>query len=146
MDPITGSIVGSIVGVAGKVLDKIFPDPIAQAGARLELLKLQQGGELEIFANEVKLAQAQAAINTEEAKSDSVFIAGWRPFIGWICGSGLAIQFVVSPIGTFVAGLFGKVVQIPNLDLGTLMTLLFGMLGLGAYRTAEKIQVIKGKT
>lgn len=142
MNPLTDSLVGSIVGVAGKVLDKIFPDPIAQASARLELLKLQQSGELEILANEVKLAQMQANVNIEEAKSSSVFVSGWRPAVGWTCAGGLFYQLLFRPI-------FGWVMQNwlhwnspPSLELDTLMTLLFGMLGLGGYRTYEKV---KGK-
>jgi hypothetical protein len=82
--------------------------------------------------------QGQLDTNKMEAASPKMFVAGWRPFIGWICGSGLGIQFIVNPIFTWIAALAKHPVQFPSLDLGTLMTLLFGMLGLGAMRTYEK--------
>lgn len=143
MDPISDSIVGSLVGVAGKVLDKIFPDPVAQAGARLELLKLQQAGELEVFADDIKLAQMQADTNIEEAKSTNMFIAGGRPFIMWVCGIGFAIQ-VLGPLLEWLATLFGHPVKFPVMDNTVLMTILTGMLGLGGMRTYEKYKNVEG--
>jgi hypothetical protein len=68
-----------------------------------------------------------------------MFVAGWRPFIGWVCGAGLATQFLVGPLFTWVAALLGKPVVFPVLDLSTLVTLLIGMLGLGGMRTLEKV-------
>lgn len=134
--------VSTIVEVAGKVLDKIFPDPIAQANARLELLKLQQNGELASLTAEVQLATNQTNVNAEEAKSQSTFVAGWRPFIGWVCGTGLASQFLVAPFLTWAAALAGHPIHYPSLDIGTLLTLLLGMLGLSYNRTQEKINGI----
>lgn len=143
MDPLTGSIVGSVVGIAGKVLDKIFPDPIAQAAARLELLKLQESGELEAMANDVKLAQMQADTNIQEAKSTSIFIAGWRPFVGWICGVGFGIQ-VLGPLLQWTAAIFGKSVVFPAMDFSVMGPMLAGMLGLGGMRTFEKWKNVEG--
>lgn len=136
-------IVDTVVGIAGKVLDRIFPDPVAQANARLELLKMQQSGEIEQLHADVQLATNQAEINKEEAKSTNIWVSGWRPFIGWVCGSGLAVQFLVGPMATFLAGLMGHVLLFPVLDMGTLLTLLLGMLGLGGMRTYEKIKGTK---
>jgi hypothetical protein len=138
-NPVSAAV-GGVVQVIGKVLDKVIPDPAAKAAAALELVKLQQNGELAQMAAEVQLAQGQLEINKIEAATDGVFKGGWRPFIGWVCGVGLATQFVVAPLATWIATLVGHSIAFPALDLGTLMTLLFGMLGLGGLRTYEKIK------
>ena len=77
-------------------------------------------------------------VNKQEAANNSVFVAGWRPFIGWICGSALASDFMVRPLATWIATLSGHPIQYPSLDLSTLLTLLLGMLGLGAMRSYDK--------
>ena len=83
-----------------------------------------------------------AGINKPEAANSNPnpFTFGLRPFIGWVCGAGFALQFVVGPLGEWISMLAGHPVKFPQLDLGTMMPLLFGMLGLGAFRTAEKVQ------
>jgi len=122
-----------ILGLGSKLIDSVFPDPAKKAEAQLKLLELQQNGELAQM-------QAQTAINVEEAKSASVFIAGWRPFVGWVCGMAFAINFVVGPMGVFAATLLGKTVVFPTIALSEMMPVLLGMLGLGAYRTYERVQ------
>lgn len=129
LDPLT-----AVLEVGGKLIDKLFPDPEKRDAAKLELFRLQQSGELAVMANETTLAKIQGDINVEEAKSTNLFVSGWRPFIGWICGSGLAYQFLVYPI------LIAWQPLIVQLDMGTLTTLLFGMLGLGVLRTQEKMK------
>ena len=125
--------IGSIFDFGSKIIDKVFPDPTQRDAAKLELFKAQQAGEFKEMDNALELAKGQMAINLEESKSTSIFTSGWRPFIGWICGTGLAYQFLVYPI------LVAFVPKIVQLDMGTLITLLAGMLGLGAMRTTEKI-------
>lgn len=127
LDPVT-----ALLDVGGKLIDKLFPDPAQRAAANYELLKLHQQGELAILAQEVALAKTQTDTNTEEAKSTNWFVSGWRPYIGWICGTGLAYQFLVYPI------LIAFQPKIVSLDMGTLITLLAGMLGLGTLRSFEK--------
>lgn len=127
LDPLT-----AVFNLGTSLIDKLIPDPAAKAQAAYNLLQLQQSGEL------AKIT-AQTDIDKTEAGNVNMFVAGWRPFIGWVCGTGLAYQFVVAPVGTFVAAMFHRTVVMPSLDLGTLMTLLFGMLGLGAYRSYEKV-------
>ncbi len=121
-DPVTAAL-----DIGGKLIDRLWPDPAQRDTAKLELLKLQQSGELAGITGQVE-------INKIEAASASVFVSGWRPFIGWICGAGLGYQFLVYPI------LVAFVPKIVQLDMGTLLTLLIGMLGLGAYRTTEKLR------
>jgi hypothetical protein len=133
LDPLTAAM-----DIGGKLIDHFFPDAEKQAAARLELLKLQQSGALATMV-------AQTDTNKVEAASTNMFVAGWRPAIGWICGLGLLSQFVIGPFATWGAALCGKILIFPSLDMGTLLTLLMGMLGLGGMRTYEKIQDVVTK-
>ena len=84
-------------------------------------------------------AMAQTDINKAEAQHRSLFVAGWRPFIGWTCGVALAYHFVVAPLILFGAGWAGaEIPDLPQFDMDSLMTVLLGMLGLGGMRTFEK--------
>jgi len=138
-------IIGGVVSIGAKLIDRLIPDPAQKAAAQLELLKMQQSGELAQMTADTELAKGQLAVNQAEAGSSNLFVAGWRPFVGWMCGLGLGFQFIVSPLATWGAGLYGKTVVFPPLDMGTLLTLLFGMLGLGAMRTKEKIEGVATK-
>jgi hypothetical protein len=133
-DPISAAL-----DLGGKLIDRLIPDPAQKQAAALELLKMQQSGELAQLTADTELARGQLAVDQAEASNANVFVSGWRPFIGWVCGSGLAYQFVFSPLLTWGAALIGHPVATPTLDLGTLLTLLLGMLGLGGMRTVEKI-------
>lgn len=115
-----------LLGVASKIFDKVFPDPVKAAEAKLELYKLQQSGELASML-------AQTETNKVEAANPSVFVAGWRPFIGWVCGFALLYQYLARPI--IMA--FYPALTFPGLD-DNLWQLLLGMLGLGGLRTFEK--------
>lgn len=127
-----------IFDVGTKLIDRLFPNQADKDKAKLELLTLQQNGELKVLESEVQLALGQIAVNKAEAESTDPFRAGWRPFIGWVCGLGLAFQFVVRPLANWIIAINGQTTFLPGLELETLMTLLFGLLGLGAYRTVEK--------
>jgi hypothetical protein len=122
-----------LLGLGSKLIDNLFPDPAVAADAKLKLLELQQNGVLAQIT-------AQTDVNKVEASNPSMFVAGARPFIMWICGLGLGMQFLVAPLLTWGSTLIGHPVALPPLDMGTLITLLGGMLGLGGLRTAEKIQ------
>lgn len=137
--------VNAIASITGKVIDRLWPDPLQAAQAKLELLKMTQSGELAKLAAETDLAKGQLAVNTAEATNRSLFTSGWRPFIGWVCGVGLGTQFIVRPFALWGGNIVGRAVDFPTLDVGTLMTLLFGMLGLGALRTTEKLQGVASK-
>lgn len=121
-----------------EIINKIFPDPAAKAAAQLELLKLQQAGEFKQLETDLSMAQGQMAANAVEAANPSVFVSGWRPFIGWTCGTAFCINFVVGPLGEWIALLNGKVAHFPQMDVATMLPVLLGMLGLGAMRTFEK--------
>lgn len=131
-----------LIPVIGTLLDKVLPDPKMAAEAKFKITEMAQKGELANLEADVKLAIAQTEVNKVEASTDT-FRGGWRPFIGWICGLGLGIQFIISPLFTWVSLLLGYNVIFPILDSDVLMTLLFGMLGLGTLRTTEKLKYIK---
>jgi len=124
--------VSALLDIGGKVMDRLWPDPVQAAAAKMELFKLQQSGELSIIAG-------QLDINKAEAANPSVFVSGARPFILWVCGSGFAIQFVVGPLAEWGSALYGHPVKFPQMDMATLMPLLLGMLGLSGYRTIERV-------
>jgi hypothetical protein len=108
----------------------------AQFSTEIKLAEFQQQSEL-LKAN-ADAASQQADVNKVEAASTRLFVSGWRPFIGWVCGTGLACQFIIGPLFTWLAMLSKHPAVFPALDLGTLLTLLLGMLGLGGMRTFEK--------
>lgn len=138
-----GSFIGSNVGATvAKIVGAFKVDPTVALQNQTEIFKIQT----ELQEKILDQIGAQAQVNAIEASNKSIFIAGWRPFIGWVCGSGLAIQFIINPFVTWIAALAKHPVAFPALDLGTLMTLLFGMLGLGAMRTFEKVQAAPGST
>lgn len=134
------NLVDIILGPVAGLIEKYVPSSADKAAAQLELLKLQQSSDFQALDAQVKMAQAQTDVNKAEASSANIFVAGWRPFIGWVCGTGLAVQFLVGPLFTWIAALASHPVVFPSLDMGTLITLLAGMLGLGGMRTVEKLQ------
>ena len=133
LDPLS-----ALLDIGGKVIDRVWPDPAQAAAAKLELFKLQQSGELAQIAGQME-------VNKAEAANPNVFVSGWRPFIGWVCGLGFGVQFVFGPLAEWGSALYGHPVKFPPMDTGTMMPLLLGMLGLGGLRTAEKIQGVASK-
>lgn len=137
-------LLGPLLDIGGKLINRLFPDPAEASKAQMELLKMQQNGELAQMASETELAKGQLAVNAAEAASGNAFASSWRPAIGWICAMGLFYEFILHPLLPWVTSLIiGKpIANLPALGGETLMTLLFGMLGLGGLRTVEKV---KGK-
>ena len=102
--------------------------------------------EFQMFCldNDIKLQMGQIAINTEEAKSSSVFVAGWRPFSGWVAGIALAYVAVVEPLLRFIVTQAGYTGSFPVIDTSLTMQVLMGMLGLAGMRTFEKHKGVEG--
>ena len=125
-------IVESVVGVAGKVLDKFVED---------KDLKAKLEAELKSQIISLDLAQAQA--NIEQAKHSSVFIAGARPAIMWICAFGLGWQFIFQPITVWLFAVLGSDIILPVLETEGLMSLTLSLLGLGSMRSFEKYKGIQ---
>jgi hypothetical protein len=122
------------------LLDKLIPDPAAREKAKLELLRAERGNDLEEFRLAIAADQAQTAINQTEATHADLFVAGWRPFIGWVCGVAFAYHFILQPLLAFAILNGGGEVKLPTFDMDALFTVLMGMLGLGGLRTIEKIK------
>ena len=133
MDPIT-----ALLSIGNTIIQKIFPDPAQAAQAQLALLKMQQDGELAAISG-------QMDINKVEAGSSSVFVAGWRPFCGWVCGLGLAYVSILEPILRLTATLVGYQGEFPVIDTTLTMQVLLGMLGMGGLRTLDKIKGVAAK-
>ena len=86
---------------------------------------------------DLEFNKLQTEINKVEADNDNVFVSGWRPFIGWVCGSGLAFNYVLRPLINYFL-IFADIQQMPSLEIEALFPLIMGMLGFGAMRSYEK--------
>jgi hypothetical protein len=133
-------LIGTLLGIGGKIIDRLFPDPEQKAKAQLELLKLQQQGELAALSSDLQIALAQAQTNAFEAQNPSIFVAGWRPAIGWVGAAAIAYCYLVYPTANAVLAAFKPGASLPAIDLGQLWPLIFGMLGIGGFRTFEKVK------
>jgi hypothetical protein len=132
----------SLIPVIGQVIDKIWPDPSQANEAKLRLMELEQKGELAFLDAVTKVDVAQAATNTEEAKSNNFFISGWRVMCGWIGACGLAWTCILSDMIQMIFDLNGITVKVPTMGNDILLTLIMGMLGLSTTRTFEKMKGI----
>lgn len=128
----------ALIAAGLKILDKVIPDPAAKAEAQYRLLQLRQSEELAALQAELSLSLAQSEVNKVEASSEDPFVRRWRPAVGWVCVFGLVYQFLGWPLLSWASPMI-HVPTPPELDLGDLITLLAGMLGLSAMRTKEKL-------
>jgi len=143
--------IGSLVKDVGAVITgKVVLSPEQTAELQAQLLALDAAAQKAAADFDTAQMQGQVDLNKIEAGSDSLFKSGWRPAVGWICVSGLALTFLVRPllpwacqVGANVYGLQSAVPPIPDIPMGDLMFLLTGLLGLGTMRTVEKL---KGRT
>jgi hypothetical protein len=134
-----GGLLGLITGPVLDIVNKLIPDPAAKAQAQLELLQLQQNAQFKEIDAQLQAAQQQTDIDKTEASSNNAFEADWRAFIGWICGVGLGLNYLVIPMLNTGGLMFGHKFDIPLVDTTTLMPLLLGMLGLGGMKTYENV-------
>jgi len=122
----------ALIGPVTGLLDKFIEDKDQKNALAHEIATMA-----EKQAHEA--AMAQVLTNREEAKHRSIFVAGWRPFVGWTCGVALAYHFVLAPLILFGVSVSGaEIPALPAFDMDSLMTVLLGMLGLGGLRTYEK--------
>jgi hypothetical protein len=143
MDPVT---LGGIFSLGGKLLERLFPDPEKRAAAQLELEKMRESGELARLAAETGLAQGQIDTNKIEAASPRLFVSGWRPWVGWVCGAAFAYAAILEPVARFVSAVwFGYTGTFPAIDTALTMQVLFGILGLGGLRSWEKSKNVAAK-
>jgi hypothetical protein len=126
------AVLPSVMEVAGRFLPE---DKEKRAAAEREI-------EAQLTTHLAKIDLAQLDINKTEAAHRSVFVSGWRPFIGWSCGAAMALNFIVFPLASFVLAQTGHLVELPTLDMSEMMPVLMGLLGLGGLRTVEKIKQV----
>ena len=125
------AVIAALAPVVGKLIDRLVPDEHEAKRAKLEM---QQA--LVAAANQINLAQAE--ITKTEAQHRSVFVAGWRPWIGWVCGAGFAWAFVLQPIAAWAVAIWWPAKTLPDLDTAPLLEMTFAMLGLAGLRSWEK--------
>jgi hypothetical protein len=135
---ITG--LGEAFDFGSKLLGIIFPDKTQAEAAKTALAQAGLNGQLQEVLQIWDNAKQQALVNAEEAKNTSIFVAGWRPFIGWCCGAVFAWTYIGQPLGVFIAACFGKTLSLPVLNISEMMPVLLGILGLGAMRSYDKQQ------
>lgn len=125
------SIATGLLGIADTVADSLFETENDRAKARVAVIEALQ---------RVDLGQLQ--LNTTEAQHRSLFVAGWRPAIGWVCAFAVAYQFVIHPLLTWSFLVSGSSLPpLPSFD-AFLWELMFGMLGIAGLRSVEKIRGI----
>jgi len=143
-------LISGLFSAAQSLIERFFPDPEKKAAAQLELLKMQQNGDLAQLASETDLAKLQIQTNVEEAKHANIFVSGWRPAVGWCCAAAFAYSYVILPFAQFLVFTFGTTAMAaqlklaPTLELSEMLPVLFGMLGLGGLRTVEKVKNVEG--
>jgi hypothetical protein len=129
-------MIQALIAPVTSLLDKFIPDADTKQKIAHELATMSQKHAQE-------LAKGQLEINKTEAAHRSLFVAGWRPFLGWCLSFAMAWHFVLAPMTMFICAYFNVIIpDLPVFDMDSLMTVLLGMLGLGGLRTAEKIKGI----
>ena len=127
-------MIDKLIGPVTSLLDKFIPDADTKVKLAHEVATMAQNHAQE-------LAKGQLEVNRVEAAHKSLFVAGWRPFLGWILASAMGWHFIFAPVTIFVCAYLGvEIPELPVFDMDSLMTVLLGMLGLGGLRTAEKIK------
>jgi hypothetical protein len=131
---------GAFIPLLGSLLDRLLPDPKIAAEAKLEVMRMAQAGELAQLDADLKLATGQIDINKVEAASQSLFVSGWRPAIGWVCGAAFAFKFILGPAAAVAMAMAGHPITLPTFDFTEMSTILLALLGLGGFRTVEKVK------
>lgn len=138
--------ISALFGIGETLVNRLVADPNAKAEQLFRLEELRQQGDLAQLQAHIQSLVGQLEINKTEAQHKSIFVAGWRPFVGWICGLSLAYAAMIEPLARFICAAYGVADELPHVDSMLTMQVLFGMLGLGAYRTYEKKQGVASDT
>ena len=125
------SLVSTLVGPVTGLLDKFIEDKDQKNALAHEIATMSERHHQELMKSQIE-------VNKAEALHKSIFVSGWRPFIGWTCGLGMFGNFITIPFSNFVLALLKIDIVIPLVPLETMMPVLMGMLGLGAMRSYEK--------
>jgi len=127
------ALIPQLLPILGGVVDKVIPDKAQQSVAKLELEKALVDNANSINIETIKTNQA-------EAQHRSVWVAGWRPAIGWSCSAGIAWLFIGHPVASWAAVMMGATVELPSIPTDILLELTFAMLGMAGLRTFEKLK------
>jgi len=122
-------IIDKLIAPVAGILDKFVVD---------KDLKMELQHELETALHDANMAQLE--VNKAEAAHKSIFVAGWRPSVGWVCSLAMLYHFILAPMIQFGFALGGIEQELPEFDFSQLSTVLMGMLGLGGLRTFEKMK------
>ena len=133
LDPFTAAM-----NLGKEVIERIWPDPSQRAEQMYKLEKLRSDNNLAALEGHISLMIAQLQVNAKEAEHKSLFVSGWRPAIGWICGIVLFFNYIVIYLLTFAMEFNDKIDAPPPLDMAQLMPILLGMLGMTAFRSMDK--------
>lgn len=128
----------ALIGPVTGLLDKFIEDKDKKNAIAFELATMAEKHAQELSA-------AQLEVNKVEAAHKNLFVAGWRPAVGWVCCLGMASNFIVVPITNFILAITNTNIVVPLIELSEMMPVLLGMLGLGAMRTVEKAKGVHGK-
>lgn len=113
------------IDLISSIVSKIWPDATEQKKAELEIALAQN----ETFK---QLMLAQIKTNEAEATTGSIFLGGWRSFVGWVCGLAFAWHILIVPVLLFIGNASGHPLPLPAFDILTVMRVLLGMLGIGS--------------
>jgi hypothetical protein len=125
-------LIGPVLEIGKSLIDRLFPDPVLKAKAEMDMMVLLQTQDLQKVLGQLE-------INAKEAASPSIFVAGWRPAVGWCCCAGFLWATIGHPVFAWVATARGWPAP-PVIDTEVLLYVLGGMLGLGTLRSVEKIK------
>jgi len=135
-DPISAAL-----DIGGKLIDRLWPDPTERDKAKLELLKMQQEGELKALTADIEMAKGQIDVNKAEAASGNPYASSWRPTIGYVGAAALAWGYVFNPIAIWLAAIFNPGMHLPDIKIDDhLWELIMGILGLAGWRSYDKKQ------
>lgn len=132
----------TVAGLFQSIITRVWPDPADAARAAQAMAELEQAGEFKRLDFALQEMQMQADVNKVEAAHASVFVSGWRPAVGWVCGLALFWHFIGRPMATWILLLSGIQTEIPEVDMSDLWVILAGLLGLGGMRSYEKVHKV----
>jgi Holin of 3TMs, for gene-transfer release len=125
--------IGSVADLASGIIGRLWPDKTQQE-------KDQMAQAMALLQGQISMNQAQLDVDKAEAANSSLFVSGWRPFVGWTCGGACAWNWVFLPMTNAISAMIHHPLALAPADLSQMLPLLMGMLGMGALRTYEKTQ------
>ena len=142
--------IAAILGLGGKILERVIPDPVAREEARRQLVEIENRHDLAFLEADLAVINGQIENNKLETQHGGWFKGGWRPFVGWVCGLALGYKFIFYPLAVSVIQITAyfsgatpvPLEYLPEIDWIELSTILMGMLGLSGFRTYEKRKTV----